>query len=448
MVRFLLNPTVLLITINILMLMVLPRLKRRPVRWTIFFHLLVFDSLLVYLMLSINSTTDISPGAVFWVSVWLVMLFLFFWGGLAFVSLFLLPFEIQGWREWVLPARALIGFVRGANHPFYSYDSDINALKKRYDGKLAAREGGLGLVLLQAEHAVVLHKGAKITRVVGGDVVFTERLERVLNLLDLKKYILIMPDTTAVTKDGISIKIPAFVPCKIDPAQAENAATRLYPFNPDTIAKVARAQDVLDGEQRPWYRFVMQKTQKAAFDVIARYTFDQLYAPDAEADPPRNEIRARIHRRLEAEMSETGIHIIFVAIGNIEPADPPVPEKSDGNGDRNAVPIARRQVERWQARWQRQATVQRAGGQAEAIRLVEQARARALADLIDKVAHSFRNLKRTTTAADERHIIALSFINAVEQMLSRQNLPQALAENNAPQTFQDIRRLIESSGQK
>jgi len=446
-VRFLLNPTVLLIAVNLIVLIALPRIKRPPVRWTLFFHLLIFDSFIVYVALSLDPRYTPSIGTLLWVAVWLVALAALFWGGLAFVSLFLLPVNMKTWRDGRWPARALIGFVRGANHPFYAFDADTNALKKRYDGKLAAKEGGLGLMLLRSEHAVVLHKGAKLTGVAGGDIVFTERLERELDLLDLKKYILIILDGTAVTKDGISIKIPAFVPCQIAPPKGKTADDRLYPFDPDTIAKVVRAQDVLDGQKRPWYRFVVQKTRKVAFDVISQYTFDQLYADKPGVPLPRDEIRARIHKRLVNEMKDTGIDIIFEAIGNIEPDDPANAEKSGENGE-DAVSIARRQVERWQAGWQRQAAAHRAKGQAEAIKIVEKARAKALADLIQKVGQGFRDLQKTNTAADERHIIALSFINAVEQMLSQQNLPRTIEGGSAPQTFKDIRRLIETSGKE
>ena len=113
------------------------------------------------------------------------------------------------------------------------------------------------------------------------------------------------------------------------------------------------------------------------------------------------------------------------------------------------VRVAEQRVSNWQARWQRRAAEREARGEAEAIRIVEQARARALTELINAVEEGFRDITAHGNAARPEDVIALSFINAVEQMLDRQqDQPNFLNPIDPLTTPQDIRRLMQSSGEK
>jgi len=417
--------------------------QHRPLRWTLIFHLLIFDSLLYYIQLTGVPLSKMSPTALVWLTGLFVLPFLVFWGTLAIVAIFLLPVKLRHWRQWQMPMRALMSFARGANYPYFAYDEETNQLKRHYGGSITARHGGPGIILLRPEHAVVLHRGAQITRVVGGDIVFTERLERVLQLVDLRKHILVMLNTRAVSKDGISIKFPVIVLCRINPTDAPEQPARLYPFNPDAVFRVVSQEDVAENERLHWYNLIMQKAQKAACDIMATYPLERLLMAEDPDEIPRGEIRARIEARLIADVANSDIEIPWAGIGNIEPVetagDEPAPQTSHTPEDTSTpISVSKERVVSWQTKWQRQTMVREARSQAEAIRIVEEARAQALTELIHTVSEGFQQNPR----AEPGQIIALSFIDAIEQMYTVSHLQQSPEGIEAQTTMQNLRRIM------
>jgi regulator of protease activity HflC (stomatin/prohibitin superfamily) len=315
-------------------------------------------------------------------------------------------------------------------------------LEKRFDGNIIAKKAGLGIILQRPEHAVVLHNGARVTRVVGGDIVFTKRLERVLELVDLRNHILIVPEVKAITKDGMGVKLTLFVPCRIDRIETPSSSERLYPFNPNNVFKAVCEENIAEDGKQSWYKLTMQKARRATCDVISTYILDRLLVAEEPDQKPRGEIRERIKSHLTAEMVGSGIEIIGVGFANIEPDDS-LDGQSRGTGEEEGlVNVATQRVNSWQVKWQRRANARRAEGEAEAIRILEQARAKALIELINAVEEGFREMASHDNGAQPGDIIALSFVSAIEQMLSQQNFPKPLEIFNTQSTLQEIRRLM------
>jgi hypothetical protein len=115
-----LNPLTLIALFNLLMLLVIWRVKKFQVRWSYLFQLLIIDVAALYVVLSDVPLDKMSMAA--WIGVLILMLYPLFLYRLAsaFISLFLLPIELKHWRQWTLPAQALVGFARGMNFPFYA----------------------------------------------------------------------------------------------------------------------------------------------------------------------------------------------------------------------------------------------------------------------------------------------------------------------------------------
>ena len=432
------NPLVLIVLINVLLLVRSLLAGKAQVRWGRLFQLLIFDAAALGVAFSGVPLWEMSNAA--WISIaalilWPLILYLIF---LIFVSFFLLPIEIKNWRQWFTPAEALVNFARGINYPYYSFDEETNELDRQLEGNIVIRGGGPGIILLRPEHAVVLHRGSKVTRVAGEEVVFTERLERVLDLVDLRGHILVMLGVKATTKDGIGIKFVLIIICRVDPTGAPDDSQRLYPFNPETVARVVHGQNVEEDKRQKWQELVMQKARKAAYDVMSTYVLDRLLAAEEPDDIPRAEIKARIKDRLTAEMADSGIDILGVAMGNIEPDEEPGHEP--GRAEMPAISVTEQRVSSWQAKWQRRVTERTARGEAEAIRIVEEARAKALTELVNAVEEGFRVMASHGNAAEPGKVIALSFVNAVEQMLAKKELPTSLGGADPQRTLQNIQR--------
>jgi regulator of protease activity HflC (stomatin/prohibitin superfamily) len=437
-----------LIFFNLLVLLILRRNDKRQVKWSHFFQLVMFDLAAAYVYTTVNAAplNALRPELWFWVAILpltiIVLPFVFYWGWLALVSVFLLPIELKHWRQWLLAARAFLSFVRGVNHPYFGYDEKTNELEERFGGNIMTKTG-VGIILMRPEHAVVLHSGPKLTRVEGGDVVFTRRLERPLQMVDLRTHVVAVRDVNAVTKDGIGVKLHVFVPCRIDPAGAPSQPERLYPFNPSTVFRVVREQNVAERENRSWPDFVAQKAEKAVRDIISTYVLDRLFVAEDEYGIPRNEIKDRIRDRVKAEMNDAGIEVLGVGMANIEPDERPGSMVQGGEAEEVHLSVTEQRLASWQAEWRRRAAEREARSEAEAIRILEQARAQVFTELIKAVEEGFRELAKD--AATPHDVIALSFVNAVEQMLASRDVPVWLGVDDTRSTVQAIRRLMQLS---
>jgi hypothetical protein len=436
---------------SLVFLVVITRVGKPQVKLALLFHLAMFDLVVLYLYhgfsgvaldrLSEESWPLIVAGTV----VLFVLPFALYWLWLALVSIILLPIELTRWRTWQSAAQTLVSFARGVNYPYYSDNEGTDELEKRLDGSIMTKGGGPGLVLVRPEHAAALHTGPELTHVAGGDVIFTKRKERVLTMVDLRLHVLVLLNVTGMTKDGISVKFVLLVICRIDPAGAPAQSERLYPYNPDTVFRiVCDQQDVGDKQKQAWYEMVALKGRKVARDVVATYTLDRLLTAEDPNQVPRHEIRAQVRERLIAELAGTGIEVFGAGLGNIQPDEPPAGDKSRpaaGAEKATWVNVPEQRVASWQVEWQRRAAERLAHGEAQATRIMEQARAQVLTELIHAVEEGFREMA-ATGAAQPNDVIALSFVNAFEQMLSAQEAPESLGAASTRSTLQTVRRMM------
>lgn len=431
--NFLANPVVLLIGLFILILAAgIIVIKTTQLRWNIIFLALILAGVLLYIVLSGVNLEDIPLGAWGWLLLLLAVCWGYYFGGLMLASFFLLPLELTAWRRWKDAANTIISFIWGVNYPYYGYNTQANKLEKKFDGKMTRREGGPGLILLRPEHAVVIARSSDVTRIEGEDVIFTRRFEHPLDLFDLRAHVLILLGMEAVTKDGIGITFPIFVPCRIKTAATQDTG-RLYTFDPEAVAQVCARQDVSDNKTHPWYDLAIIRAKKVACDVMATYTLDRLMVAKEKKALPRDEARAKIQEQLIAEMADSGIVIPGVGIGNIVP---------------NNESIKEQQIETWAVTLEREMTKTQSKGEGETIQIMEEARAKALVDLIDNVAQGFQEITAKNGKAMPDEVIAFSFISAMEDMMTKQNLPSGSKgiQPETEETIDYLRRSILASG--
>lgn len=431
--NFLTNPAIILIGLLILVLAAgAITIKIPQLRWNIIFLALILAGVLLYVALSGVSLEDIPLTAWGWLLLLLAVCWGYYFGGLMFASFFLLPLEFTVWRRWKDAAKTIFSFVWGVNYPYYGYNPQTNKLEKRFDGKITRKEGGPGLILLRPEHAAVLARSSDVTRIVGDDVIFTGRFEYPSDLVDLRSHVLILLGVEAVTKDGIGITFHIFVPCRINSAATQDKG-RLYTFTPEDVAQVCARQDVSDNKTHPWYDLAIVRAKKVACDVMATYTLDRLVVAKEKKTLPRDEARAKIQDRLVAEMADSGITIIGVGIGNIVP---------------NNDSIKEQQIDTWAVTLEHEMTRSQTKNEEKAIEIMEEARAKALVDLIDQVGRRFQDITAKNGKAMPEEVIAFSFINAIEDMMTKQNLPSGNKgiQPETEETMEYLHHLMLTSG--
>jgi regulator of protease activity HflC (stomatin/prohibitin superfamily) len=342
--------------------------------------------------------------------------------GLEFSAIFLLPVIPTDREQRDLAGRTLRAYAWGLNRPFYR--EEFGELQEVVEGSLVFRgivapKGGPGLVLTSSHNAVPLTTGTHDTRVGENGLVFTHGLERPRSLVDLR--IQARPKMVhALTRDGIPVKMLMVPVFQIDRRGATGDG--MYPFEPQAIFAALQAQGVGSdqemGEEAPgWDQIVVDRATDLLRAAVARTLLDRLLesdeGDDGDGKPPRETLRAGVKQELAEAMEPHGIHVLAVGLGNIEVEDEEVLKQRAGS---------------WKAGWEQRRLEEEGKGDAEAIRLIEEARADAQRQMIVAITEAFQQLADTGTPVPA-HVIALRFIDVLEDVTASSPVQELLPES-------------------
>jgi regulator of protease activity HflC (stomatin/prohibitin superfamily) len=390
--------------------------NRRGIR-TAIAYLFAFDWALGMGALAARSITHEPPFWSWHTAIWalLSVLFLFlptwllFRYGLRFSGIFLLPVIPIKSKRRSQAGRTLRAYMWGLNYPFYREED--GKLQKAVDGKITLRYGGPGFVLASSHYAIPLTAGPVDTQVGGRGLVFTARKERPRSLVDLRLQVR-AEEVHAVTRDGISVKMMAFIVFQIDRRSAR--VKGLYPFDPKAVAHAAEiksvgpVQDSGEHEEIEWEQVVAERGTDLLRDAIARTLLDQLlegYDEDGDK-PPREALRGDVGKKLAEEMAPHGIHVFAVGLSDITVEDEEVLEQ---------------RIATWAAHWKRERLEREAQGEAQAVLITEKARADTQRQMVIALNEAFQQLADTETPIPPQ-VIALRFIDMLEDMATSPDL--------------------------
>jgi regulator of protease activity HflC (stomatin/prohibitin superfamily) len=408
--------------------------KRRGLR-TAVAYLMAFDWALMLGVMAGRSVRDGSTlfwswHTVRWGLLGVLLLFVPAWLllqlGLRLSGILLLPVTPtdRGQREQA--GRALRAYAWGANRPFYREED--GELRKVAEGSLMLRgivvpKLGPGLVMANNHYAIPLTAGTRDTRVGGGSLVFTYDFEQPRPPVDLRPQARVK-EIQALTRDGIPVKVMMVAVFQVDRRGATGDG--LYPFDSEAVFAAVHTQGVgPEGEGEPgelgWDQIVVDRAVDLLRAAIAQTLLDQLLESDegenGAGKPPREELRAEVKKDLAQAMEPHGIDVIAVGLGNIEVQD---------------EEVLSQRAESWRVGWERRRLEREAWGDAEALRLLEEARADAQRQMIVAITEAFQQLADTGTPVPA-HVIALRFIDVLEDVAASPSVQELL-----PDTVQGI----------
>ena len=348
-------------------------------------------------------------GAIFlFLPAWLLFRF-----GLRFCGIFLLPVMPTNRKRRSQAGRTVRAYMWGLNYPFYR--GEDGELRKLVDGNVSLYGGGPGFVMASSHYAIPLTVGTHDTQVGGYGLVFTDRKERPLSPVDLRLQVR-AKTVRALTRDGIPVKVMMFAIFQIDRRRAKEEGP--YSFDPQAVFAAVHAQGVgpeqdEEREEIGWDQVVAERAADLLRSAIGRRLLDRLLENEnGDAPPPRETLRAGVAKKLEEAMKPLGIHVLAVGLGNIEVEDEEVLEQ---------------RVRSWAAHWERRRLEREAQGDAEAIRLIEEARADAQRQMIMAITEAFQQLRDTGTSIPP-HVIALRFIDILDDIATSPAVQQWLPE--------------------
>lgn len=334
-----------------------------------------------------------------------------FWVGLLSLRRFFLPLRDK--RDMWDAVWCLVGFVIGRTRPYYRAVEPLIAdgqLIRTFDGKIVSAFTGPGVILVNSHYAVPLTSGPKLTRVDAPRLIFTRRKERPLQVVDLRPHIRLLP-LQPTTQDGVELKTLLFLVFKIDSQDATDTEP-LYPFSENAVFAAVRSQKAGRDKEFLWDEFVVDTARGIGYDVFAKYRFDEM-----QGTAGREQVRSEIEKRLRQAVGQRqpgvglgygdwhGITIMGVGLSNIEAA---------------SLQVADWRVEEWRAPQAAQATRLKAVGEADAIKIVGQARANAQRDMVNMLLDRLKDAQ-TLPADQAASIIILRSVEMMEQMA--QQLP-------------------------
>ncbi|MCB9419690.1 MAG: hypothetical protein H6667_07790 [Ardenticatenaceae bacterium] len=385
--------------------------------------LIVVAILVTAVGLTLKDATGQSYGSILGI-VWAAALIVSFLFGLLFYARYILPLSgSEGWSEGL---RLLYRHYTTQAERFLDNLSEPRPDVRRKGRRQQAKATGLlplpaSFTTLKAGNlhsyqVLGLAKGNQYARAAGPGFTFLFKKEKPTHLIDLRKQMRRQP-VKASTRDGIALETTITVIFRVRQELGDIHDNEPYPYDREAIFHICYSNSIdAQDRLRGWTEQVTPRAAALLVDELGRHVLDDLFRPETAGAGPLDPIKARILQTLQRELDSNGIELLVVAV------DPLVLPKA----------IIDQRIKTWQAEWQRRITLQQAASDAEAVRRIKKARARAQIEIIENITQNIDSVRRSGDA-DLSNIITLRMIEALEEALSSASLqaliPQQIMTN-------------------
>lgn len=330
--------------------------------------------------------------------------------------------------------RALLTYSLGTNYPYYVVEG--GELQKRVDGNLFGRFlAGPGIVITNPHEAAVISDGMEIKGIGPPGLVFTGVFDRVDQIVDLRTQLRVL-DVNALTRDGITVRVPTFVFFRIRTTPQRPGVFWVDGESDKAILQTLHVWPAEEALKRAWDDLPPLRTELILKDIISAYDFDGLCARDEPAwQPDENLPLQRIRTTLETRLREAidreckGIEIVGVGIDNPRPVDPSVMQ---------------RRIANWHTEWERRMMMQKGEGATAVLRRISEARAQGQAEVIRILTEEAKHLEGTDkdVLAD---VLTLQLLETLNDIARRPSVQQVLSAETM-ETMEHLQRAAEESG--
>lgn len=177
--------------------------------------------------------------------------------------------------------------------------------------------GGPGTVTVPPEYAVQMEHGGRLTRLVGAGVARLGRFEKVFKLIDLRQ-IVRKREFTALTGDGIPVRVEVTVHCCIQPGSESPSPECPYPYDTSSTRRLTLNTTVDESGPIAWEERTIALAGGALHTVLARYRLHELFEPLDELADPRLTIQEEIRQVLRQQAHHYGVEITELWLGPFE----------------------------------------------------------------------------------------------------------------------------------
>jgi regulator of protease activity HflC (stomatin/prohibitin superfamily) len=364
--------------------------------------LLVALLLLLLVGAFLEDTQNISHDYLVSVS-WLLFAGLTFVLGLVYFAQYVSP--LRGEDGWWAGFLLLVQAYMKAGEQRLEFGDAGNKKKKKPAArtevdKLPSSLKSLNAGFIRGYQVLAITKGSSYVRPAGPGFVVLYKGEQIWRVIDLRPQRRSQA-VKAKTRDGIPIETSVIVTFQVRRNPGGSEDDLLYPFDRDAIFHVSYDETVDEqGQRRPWTQQLTPPAAAILANEIPKHSLDELTRA-VDGVSPIDEIRQTITRDLQRRFLPKGIEVLFVGIGGLT--------LPDGVRDQQFLT--------WQAEWLRKIRAENASSDAEVVRRMRQARARAQIEIIENITHSIETMRQEEDT-DLSQIIMLRMIEALEDAVS------------------------------
>lgn len=318
-----------------------------------------------------------------------------------------------------------------------------------------------GLVWTKSHQVAGITGGTQFNRVDGPGVIFTGKLERPFQIVDLRTQ-LRSNEIDTVSKDGINFIVRVFAAFRMDPepwdsktyarlrtmnpllqnAKEPSHTRGSFPFSDIRVRTALGTTSAKTGEPEKiifWDQWALNIINEETRKVVSQRTLDEFWRPvdDERGVNAMDGIANEIKERAEWILRSKGILLVAARIVNFRfPAD----KKDEGDNGKNGKiknekdkmdEISKRQIATWGAEWERKRSQKLSDAEADAERNQQEARAYAEAQLLNSIAEALQKSDDPEHPKLRRHVIAMRYLSAL----------QDFAHKNTPEEEEKIKEL-------
>lgn len=319
--------------------------------------------------------------------------------GIIYYAQFVLPHhEGENWLEGIaMMLRSATQFGPSASQTQRSIRS--SKLPIPDDDALSPSFRTLKAGMVPSHQAVSIGRGDGLVHASGPGFVRLQPGETPVQAIDLRRYVR-SSTATANTRDGIPLETKVSIVFQVKQSERDHEGNHLeYPYDRSAVLWVSQL-NTFDQENtvRTWSEQLAPQATTYMISEIAQFTLDELWQ-----DPTIfNGIQQRIRGQLRSTFDEWGIKIHQVKVLPVK-----VPDE-----------IVEQRLANWRAPWQSQILAQAAAGNAEAMRRVKLARARAQVEIIENVMDSIDEMSQAEEGSLPE-IITLRVIDILEDAATK-----------------------------
>ena len=296
------------------------------------------------------------------------------------------------------------------------------------------RIGGPGRFRVDNNDVIVTERNGRFWRVAGPGSHWLAPFETIRAVLDLRQQERDNPLVHLMTKDGIQMRTQVHATYRL--ARGDNLPSDgwPFPFDHESVRRAAYLERILpDGSVGNWEGVALGSVVGQLRKQVAQSELDELVYPEVafpgrRGSNPHQTLKEIMLRDGRTDLATKGIELLAVQLGVLEPS----------------LPIQDQRVKYWQAFWEKQHRIDMASSSAEAMRILDFARAEGEAAIIEAIMESFQQARLMGQEKTPREIMALRLIESLERLA--ENAKSSEAEPELIRQLGQIRNQLNAYG--